>query len=762
MRNTFLRGALLAWLAALTLFAAAQQAGGPAGTWTGAIEIPGSPLEVSVTLTPDGEQWSGTIDIPAQGAVDLPLQSVAVDGDEVTFAIAGVPGEPTFTGTLDGDAITGDFTQAGQEFPFTLTRGADTEASGTAGPSQYEDPEGRYTVEVPSGWTVHEDDDHVTIESPEGGILVHLVVAETDAAEEAVARAWVDVADFDLEPFETLEPPSDSGVDRTVVLNYDAGDPQQNYQAVARVVDGQTYMLLVEAELSEVQRRNAQLQVVASSFEITAVDDDDLSGLTPGRVADVEEELETFVRDAMGALGVPGAAVAIVQDGEVVYSGGFGVKEAGGDEPVTPDTQMMIGSVGKSLTSLLTATLVDDGVIEWDTPVQEVLPEFAVADPEVSETMTIRNLLCACSGVPRRDLELAFNAAELSAEDIIESLETFEFFTDFGEAFQYSNQLVATAGYAAAAAAGAEYGELFPGYVEALQERVLEPIGLDDTTLSFEQVEERGDHATPHEVDLESGGYVPLDLEAERMLLPVAPAGVHWSTAEDMATYLLTLLQGGVTKDGERVVSQENLAVTWEPQIQVSADISYGLGWMIGEVDGLEVIFHGGNTLGFTSDLTLVPEADLGIVVLANAQGANAFVELVGLRLIELLYEQPSDAAPQLAFYAEQMERSLEETRERIQPSVDADEVKAFLGSYSNSALGTISLEMEDDQLVLDAGEFRTDVRPYLNRQGEFQSYVTYGGSASGLPVRLQEDEDGTRTVRLGEGAVSYTFEPAE
>ncbi len=759
-----LRAAVLSWIVASLMMAVAQVAGGAAGTWTGAIEIPGSPLGVSVTLVPDGASWSGTIDIPAQGAVGLPLRDVSVEGDRVSFSIADVPGDPTFTGTVAGDEMAGTFTQSGQEFPFSLARsGAGTaEPAGAAASTEYVDPEGRYTVEVPSGWTLDEQDRYVTVESPEGGILVHVVVAETGAAEEAVAQAWADVADFDLEPYETLEPPSDTGVDRTLVMNYDAGDPQQVRQAVAQVVGEQTYMLLVEAELSELQRRSAQLQVVASSFRIASVEDDDLSGLEPGAVADVQTELERFVHVAMETLGIPGAAIAIVQGGDIVYSGGFGVKSAGGEEPVTPDTQMMIGSVGKSLTSLLTATLVDDGIIEWDTPVQAVLPEFAVADPQISRTMTIRNLLCACSGVPRRDIELAFNASELSAEDVVSSLETFEFFTDFGEAFQYSNQLVATAGYVAAAAAGTEHGELMAGYVGALQERVLEPIGLNDTTLSFEQVERRGDHAMPHEIELETGDYVPLDLEAERMLLPVAPAGVHWSTAVDMATYLLTLLGDGVTPDGQRVVSPENLAVTWEPQVQVSADISYGLGWMVGEIDGLKVVFHGGNTLGFTSDLTLVPEADLGIVVLANAQGANAFVELIGLRLIELLYDQPSDAAPQLEFYAEQMERSLEETRKRVQPSADAGEVSAFLGDYSNPALGTITLEMEGDQLVLDAGEFRTDVRPYLDRQGEFESYVTYGGPTSGLPVKLEEDVAGGPTVAIGEGALTYVFEAVE
>src|SRR5690606_15235543 len=239
-----------------------------------------------------------------------------------------------------------------------------------------------------------------------------------------------------------------------------------------------------------------------------------LSDVEPLRFEAVADEFEQYVKDALADFGVPGASVAVVQDGEVAHLAGYGVKEVGGEQPITPTTQMMIGSVGKTMTSMLIATLVDDGALDWDTPVVDVLPRFAVADEALTQSLTIRNLLCACTGVPRRDFELAFNYDELSAEAVVESLREFEFFTDFGEAFQYSNQLVATAGYAAAAAAGAAYGELQSGYREALQARVLEPIGMADTTLDFETVETRGDFAHPHHVDLESGDYESLDVEA--------------------------------------------------------------------------------------------------------------------------------------------------------------------------------------------------------------------------------------------------------
>lgn len=144
-------------------------------------------------------------------------------------------------------------------------------------------------------------------------------------------------------------------------------------------------------------------------------------------------EFEAYLVEKMNQLEVPGAAVALVRDGELVYANGFGVRDLDTGEPVTPETRMMIGSSTKSMTTLLMAMLVDDGDFAWDTPVTDILPTFRLADPAVTAEITMRNLVCACTGVPRRDFEWLLNASELDAEDIIESLATFELFTEFGE-----------------------------------------------------------------------------------------------------------------------------------------------------------------------------------------------------------------------------------------------------------------------------------------------------------------------------------------
>ncbi|MBL8156628.1 MAG: beta-lactamase family protein, partial [Anaerolineae bacterium] len=515
----------------------------------------------------------------------------------------------------------------------------------------YQDPAGRFSVPVPTNWTVQENDGYVTLSDADGKLIVYVLVIPGEDVRAAIVQAWETVApDFTFTPVQSVEPPPAPGVELTVVDTALSDDQTRVFQGVGQLVAGNVYVALFDVDLVAAQERNAQLQIIITGLTITAQETTDLSDAQPRTVdASITDELSAYVTTLMEQTDVPGAAVAIVQDGEIVFAQGYGVKTLGGSDPITPDTHMMIGSVGKSLTTMLMATLVDDGRLQWDEAVIDVLPSFAVDDPALTQTITIRNLVCACTGVPRRDLELIFNASELTAEGIVESLRTFRFFTDFGEAFQYSNQMVATGGYAAAAAAGGEYGQLFEAYVRALSERVLEPIGMTRTTLSFDAVVEDGDHASPHGAFIE-GVYEPIALDLESGLLPIAPAGAHWSTANDMARYVITELNKGVSPDGTRVVSEANLAETWTPQIAINADLSYGLGWIIGTYKGQAVISHDGNTLGFTSGVSFLPDSGLGIVVLANGQGANVFTEGVKMRLLELVFDQPKEYDESIAF----------------------------------------------------------------------------------------------------------------
>jgi CubicO group peptidase (beta-lactamase class C family) len=620
-------------------------------------------------------------------------------------------------------------------------------------------------VPIPTNWALTTADGVTTLTSPEESIRVYLLALDEADPEVAIAEAWqqVDPA-FDLDIDDITTPPAPSGVERLVSISYnDPTDAQRVVLGQSQLYEGLNYILLLDAQLVGLQQRSAQVQIIGSGFTILALDEVDLADVEPLAVDEaLLAQLEAYIDETMTRYQIPGAAVAVVQDSEVIYAEGFGVRNPATGAPVTPQTLMRIGSTGKSLTTLLMATLVDDGLMEWDTPASEILPTFAVADPELSQEITMRNLVCACTGVPRRDYELIFNAHELSAADTVASLRTFDFFTDFGEAFQYSNQMVATGGYLAGLAAGGPAADLMSAYVEALQERVLEPIGMVDTTLSFEVVEASDNYAIPHAADFDLS-YEPMPLVIEELLDPVAPAGAHWSTLDDMARYLITQLNQGVAPDGNTVVSAQNLGVTREPQVPVSADTRYGLGWFVGEYRGQPLIHHGGNTFGFTSDFAFLPDADVGIIVLTNAQGSNFFNEGVRTRLFELIFEQEMESDAQIQFAYEQLRQVNEEVLDRLVAAVDGAAVEPFVGRYRNEALGEVTLTLENGELWLDVGEFRTGLLPLLDDAEEaVEGYLFLDPPLKGLLIKLEGAEDDQPILVLGEGVIQYMFEPVE
>jgi CubicO group peptidase (beta-lactamase class C family) len=260
-------------------------------------------------------------------------------------------------------------------------------------------------------------------------------------------------------------------------------------------------------------------------------------------------ELSGYIAGFLERARAPGAAVAIVQSGKIVYAKGFGVRELGKPDPVTPQTLMMIGSTGKSLTTLMMATLVDDGRIAWDTPAVKIYPGFVSSDAELTPRITLRDMVCDCTGVQRRDLEMYFAATRPTAEDVIRSLKTFAFAGDFGKTFGYVNQMVAAGGYIAAWAARGPSTDLYSNYVNQMQRRVFDPIGMASTTFSLEKVRSTPNHATPHGLK-PTYEYAPIPLDLERPFESVAPAGGAWSNAEDMTRYVIAQLSQGISANG--------------------------------------------------------------------------------------------------------------------------------------------------------------------------------------------------------------------
>ena len=527
------------------------------------------------------------------------------------------------------------------------------------------------------------------------------------------------------------------GVDQTTIAPYDTEDEEPIMQAEAFRLGSTVFVLLYVGDRTAIDQRVAQIQIIESGFRITALERQNIAGVEPRALDDaLIAELEAFIVETLAALEVPGAAVAVVHDGETVYAQGFGVRDLTSGVPVTPETLMMIGSSTKPMTTMLMAQLVDQGVYRWDTRAIDIFPDFRVADPDITPVLTMRNLVCACTGVPRRDAEWVLNGGKLTAEEVIASLAGFEFSTALGEAFQYSNQMVAAAGYLSTLATGGRFGTLLADFAILFEERLLAPLGMARSTFDFAEVRGSDNFATPYGY-LVGGELAAVPFATEAVLTPVAPAGGLWSSVTDMARYLATGLSLGVAPDGTRIVSEENLLVTWEPQVAITAQSSYGLGWMIEDYHGRQILSHGGNTFGFSSDMALMPGAGLGIIVLTNQQ-QSSFNAMVRERLFELVFGLESTVddmiAFQLAAIAEAEEAMLGDLGP-IDPAVIAD----HLGTFMNAALGDVALSYADGVLHFDAGEVQGEILALDEDDSEIV-YLTSAPGLSGMTVAFERD----------------------
>ncbi len=346
-------------------------------------------------------------------------------------------------------------------------------------------------------------------------------------------------------------------------------------------------------------------------------------GLTDKQLA----EFSHFVEENREAYQIPGVAVAVVQNGQIVFVEGFGLRNLENSAPVAPETLFHIGSTNKSVTAFLIATLVDDGLLSWDTPIIEVYPDFELSDADATEEVTIRHLLSMSSGIPD-DAEDDFDLENAMAEDVFNVLANTPLLGKPGEKFSYSNLSSAAAGYVGVIAAGKAYNDdLYASYARLLQERVFNPIGMTTATLSVEEAHSNPNMSNSHEFDDDDEVVTAesYDFTGD----PLAPAGSIKASVLDMANYMITQVNRGVAPNGTRVVSEANLTETWQPNIDEGGGAAYAMGWGVELIEDVEVVSHEGSYDGFTSILALVPQENAGLVVLTNLDDPEDFLEVV-------------------------------------------------------------------------------------------------------------------------------------
>jgi CubicO group peptidase (beta-lactamase class C family) len=484
---------------------------------------------------------------------------------------------------------------------------------------------------------------------------------------------------------------------------------------------------------------------------------------------------DAYIASAMNQFGVPGASVAVVQDGQVVYLQGFGVKELGKNAAVGPDSLFAISSTTKAFTSAMAATVVDDGLMTWDTPVGTPLPDFAVADSTLTPRITVADSFCMCTGVPTRNWQTIFNAKSLTANSLIASVARMPLTAPFGEVFQYNNQMYATGGYAATRAAGGTPNNLNLAYQRAMRDRLLDPLGMMHSTFTIDDVLAGGDYADPHATDLE-GHTQPISLLATARTAErgAGPSGALWSNARDMTRWLQMQLAHGVGPDGTRVISDANLQRTRAPRVPIPSEPSapdlvndasrnYAMGWEVGVYEGQALVHHSGSVLGYNSQVSLLPDAGVGVVILTNGGlGARQFTVAVRFRLLELLFNQPEEY-DSIAVQSLQSDLSdYSALRAQLRP-VDPVAVSPYVGRYTNDAMGDVVLSLYDGNFVFDTGTFRSELWEQVDGAGRVMGYAFIDPPLAqpGLPITFRLNDAGRpEMVITAVGEISDAEDP--
>ncbi len=416
-------------------------------------------------------------------------------------------------------------------------------------------------------------------------------------------------------------------------------------------------------------------------------------------------DLEEVINTSMARFDVPGMAVAVVQDDKVVFAKGFGTSNLNTNAKVNKDTLFGIASNTKAFTSAALAKLVDEGKLSWDDRVIDHLPEFRLYDSYVTREMRVRDLLSHRSGLGLGQGDLMiWPSTDKSIEDILVGLQYLKPASSFRSQYAYNNLMFVAAGEVVARVSGMSWND----YIE---KNILQPLHMDNSRAGFSRI--------PKSNKNWAIGHIPMDGKLNpffvNYLEDFRGAGAIASSVNDMSQWLLTQLAGGKMPSGEQLFSEKQQAQMWHPHITSMASKSayeayhqqfrgYGLGWSIEDYHGFKKLGHGGGILGMVSQVTLLPEKKLGIVILSNQQAFSALSAVTHEVLEDALELEDKDWVEELA---KKHFASKQKAYANAKPDTPADYQPQlpninYTGTLHDDWYGDVIIEQLDGKLRID------------------------------------------------------------
>ena len=612
---------------------------------------------------------------------------------------------------------------------------------------------------APAGWSVTTAKNMVILEPPETD--THLVIVDSEATEAAaaVAAAWAAYKpDFKRPLRLSTQNPAREGWEEDRTFRYETSPNERAVVVALALRLGTSWTVaLLDGSQSTVEKRGAPIGLILESLRPKNYKRESFAGrkahpLDAARIGD----LKTFVQNSMQELGIPGVGLALVDGSKVVYEGGLGVRELGKPELVDENTLFMAASNTKGMTTLLLSELVDEHKIKWDEPVTQAYPAFKLGDANTTKQVLIKNLVCACTGLPRQDLEWIFELKNATPESSLALLGTMQPTSNFGEVFQYSNLMAAAAGYVGAHIVYPDK-ELGAAYDQAMQVKIFDPLGMKSTTFDMAKAL-HGDHASPHGDDVD-GKPAVASIAFDYSVMPHRPAGGAWTSAHDLIRYVQLELAQGKLPNGKQLVSAENLLARRAPQISTGEDSAYGMGLAVDKTYGVPVVDHGGSMAGYKSNIIFLPDSGIGAVILTNADTGGILLTGFKRRLLEVVFDGKPEAAEDLASAAKNYKAGLAKRRERLVVPADLTLVGQLARHYTSKELGGIDVLTKDGITTFDFGEWKSRMASRKNDDGTV-SFITIDPTNSGFEFVVGE-HSGKRVLTIRDGQHEYLFTEA-
>lgn len=409
--------------------------------------------------------------------------------------------------------------------------------------------------------------------------------------------------------------------------------------------------------------------------------------------------LDTFVARVLKDWKAPGVSIAVVEKNKVVYTGGFGYRDAEKKLPVTENTLFAIGSCTKAFTSSMLGMLVKDGLIDLDKPVRTYLPELKFYNEYLNDHVTLRDMMCHRTGLPRHDY--SWYGSTATRMELLKRIEFQEPTAELRERYQYNNFMFMSQGVLLEKLTG-------KSWETNIQEKIFNPLGMGQTVINVSGMEKSMDHSLAYSLIRDSFALaIPY-----RNIDAIGPAGSINSSAKDMSKWLITWINGG-KYDGKEIIPTEYVKQAMTPQMISGGlpsaenpdvqNFGYGLAWGIGSYRGHYRVEHGGGIDGFISSTGFFPTDSIGIyVVSCTGAVTSAIRNFITDKMLSLGYRDwhKQQREPFVkARFAALMTPPANDSMGRIFNTKPSLGLAAYVGKYTHGGYGSLDVSLEVDRL---------------------------------------------------------------